>query len=114
VNFFSTGVRPASRPGDDIEECLDPTNGGELTRRGNRQAFDLYAERLTAAAAVVRRVGTAIEGKGIEVYEDECLDIGLTGPADVLQPLIDAGDLVLVHPDCYEAVTQDEYTGGRP
>jgi hypothetical protein len=55
---------------------------------------------LTATAAIVRRVGKAIAGKGVEVYEDERLDIGLTGPADVLQPLIDAGDLERVCPDC--------------
>jgi hypothetical protein len=92
-------VLPISRPGDDIEECLDPTNGGELTRRGNREAFDLYAERLTKAAAIVRRVGRAIDGRGVEVAEDERLHIGLTGSADVLQPLIDAGDLERVYPD---------------
>jgi hypothetical protein len=68
-----------------IEDCLDPTNGGAFTRRGNREAFDLYTDRLTAAAAIVRRVGKAIAGRGVEVVEDE-YEIGLTGPADVLQP----------------------------
>ena len=91
-------ILPIRRPGDDIEECLDPTNGGELTHRGNREAFELYAERLSQAAAIVRRVGNAIDGRGVEVAEDEHA-IGLTGPADVLQPLIDAGDLQRVYPD---------------
>jgi hypothetical protein len=82
-------VLPINQPGYDIEECFDPTNGGEATRRGNRDAFDLYAERLAAAAAIVRRVGKAIEGRGVEAV----LEIALNGPATVLQPLIDAGDL---------------------
>jgi hypothetical protein len=101
-------VLPISRPGDDIEECLDPTNGGELTRRGNREAFDLYAERLTQAAAIVRRVGKAIDGRGVEVFEDERLHIGLTGPAEVLQPLIDTGDCELLKPDYYDPESHDE------
>jgi hypothetical protein len=92
-------VLPISRRGDDIEECLDPTSGGELTRRGNREAFDLYAERLTQAAAIARRVGKAIDGRAVEVAEEERLHIGLTRPAEVLQPLIDAGDLEWVYPD---------------
>jgi hypothetical protein len=70
---------------------LDATNGGDLSRRGNREAFDLYAERLTPAAAIVHRVGNAIDGRGVEVAEDERMDVGLTGPEGVLQPLIDAG-----------------------
>ena len=101
-------VLPISRPGDDIEECLDPTSGGELTRRGNREAFDLYAERLTQAAAIVRRIGKAIDGRRMEVAEDERLHIGLTGPAEVLQPLIDVGDLAQVVPDYYDPATDDE------
>jgi hypothetical protein len=67
-----------------------------LTRRGNREAFELYAKRLTQAAAIVRRVGRAIHGRMVEVAENECA-IGLTGPADVLQPLIDVGVLERVH-----------------
>jgi hypothetical protein len=38
------------------------------------------------------------------------------GPArrvEVLQPLIDAGDLVLVHPDCFEAAWEEEATRER-
>jgi hypothetical protein len=51
---------------------------------------------LTQAATIVRRVARAIDGHGVEVAEDEHA-IGLTGPADVLQPLIDAGDLERVY-----------------
>ena len=47
----------------------------------------------------MRRVGKAIDHRGVEVAEDERLQIGLTGPVDVLQPLIDAGDLERVYPD---------------
>jgi hypothetical protein len=65
-------------------------------RRGNHEASDLYAERLTAAAAIVRRVGKAIDGRGVEVAEDEH-EIGPTRPADVIQPQIDAGELVLAY-----------------
>ena len=103
------GFSPAGRPGDVIEECLDQTSGGELTRRGNREALDLYAERLTQAAAIVRRIGKSIEGRSVEVPEEERLEIGLTGPADMLQPPIDAGDLERVYPDGEELDTR----GGR-
>jgi len=42
------------------------------------------------------------------VFEYERLHIGLTGPADVLQPLIDAGDLALVTPDYYDPAFDNE------
>jgi hypothetical protein len=65
------------------------------------------------AAAIVRRVGKAIDGRGVQVAEDERLHIGLTGPADVLQPLIDAGDLVLVTPDYYDPAFDNEADVGE-
>ena len=56
--------------------------------------FDLYASRLSAAADIVRRVGKAIEGTGIEAGEDpDNHAIALTGQSSVLQPMIDAGYL---------------------
>jgi len=54
---------------------------------------------LTYAAAIVRRVGKAIDGRGVEVTEDERLHIALTGPAEILHPLIGAGDLERSYPD---------------
>ena len=62
--------------------------------------FDLYASRLSAAAAIVSRVGKAINGKGVEAGEEpEDHSIALTGPANVLQQLIDTGDLERIHLD---------------
>jgi hypothetical protein len=51
MTIIAANLVPMNRLGEDMEECLDPTSGGELTRCGNREAFDLYAERLTHAAA---------------------------------------------------------------
>jgi hypothetical protein len=88
---------------------------GERTQRSNREAFDLYADKLAAkgkiaAAATVRRVGKAKAGRGVEVAEDEH-EIGLTCRADVLQPLIDAGDLVRVelHGEELEELNGEEF-----
>jgi hypothetical protein len=92
-------VLPIHRAGDTFGAYADPTNGGEATRKPDWYTLGLLAnELLSADAAKVRRVAEAIDGRGIEVAGDED-EIGLTGPADVLQPLIDAGDLEPLHDD---------------
>ena len=92
-------VLPIHRAGDLFEELADPTSGGAATRKPDWHTLGLPAnELLSTDAANVRRVAEAIDGRGIEVAGDED-EIGLTGRADVLQPLIDAGDLERLYLD---------------
>jgi hypothetical protein len=87
------------RAGDVYEELADPTSGGEATRTPVRHTLAILPnDLLSADAAKVRRVAEAIDGRGIEVAGDEN-EIGLSGPAEVLQPLIDAGDLERLYLD---------------
>ena len=41
-------VLPIKRKGHDLEACYDPDDQSELARKGNREAFVLFVERLAA------------------------------------------------------------------
>jgi len=84
-------VLPIYKPGDDLSNCFTQTDTPA-------QAMRLYACSLREAAQQMEDVADAIDGAEVDVCADGHY-IGLYGPADVLDPLIEADLLVFEEMD---------------